>query len=59
MLEPLRMAQVEIKRYGVDARLRVEPISIASDEWLLYVNYFGLCADNVADVLNRFPPARL
>jgi hypothetical protein len=55
MLEPLRMTGTRVVRYEIDARLRVFSATPAEGEWLLYVNYFGLCANNVDDVLRRFP----
>jgi hypothetical protein len=55
MLEPLAMAGVPVKRYALDERLRVKSANLADGEWLLYVNYFGLCDSNVDDVLDRFP----
>jgi hypothetical protein len=59
MLEPLVMAGIPIKRYELDERLRVKSAEPAHDEWLLYVNYFGLCDSNVDDVLDRFSRERV
>ena len=59
MLEPLVMAGIPIKRYELDERLRVKSAEPADGEWLLYVNYFGLCDSNVDDVLDRFPRERV
>lgn len=56
MLEPLLMTGVAVKRYEIDARLRVKTAAVADGEWLLYVNYLGLCGRQVSDVLSRFPP---
>lgn len=49
------MTGTRVIRYEIDARFRVVFAAPAAGEWLLYVNYFGLCADNVDDVLRRFP----
>ena len=59
MIEPLRMTDTPIRRYALDDRLRVKDAEPAHDEWLFYVNYFGLCDSNVADVLMRFPRDRV
>lgn len=55
MSEPLRMTGTPVKRYRLDADLRVQSADVAHGEWLVYVNYFGLCARQVDDVLSRFP----
>lgn len=59
MIEPLRMAGIPVKRYEIDRALHVKSADVAQDEWLLYVNYFGLCNIQVADVLQRFPRERV
>ncbi|MFM0549815.1 hypothetical protein P0D69_02430 [Paraburkholderia sediminicola] len=59
MIEPLRMTGTPVKRYRLDAELRVQSVDIAHGEWLVYVNYFGLCAQQVDDVLSRFPRERV
>lgn len=59
MIEPLRMTGTPVKRYRLDADLGVQSADIGADEWLLYVNYFGLCARQVNDVLSRFPRERV
>src|SRR5258706_1935241 len=55
ILEPLVIAQVPIKRYELDERMRVKSAALADGEWLLYVNYFGISDEGVDDVLSRFP----
>jgi hypothetical protein len=59
MIEPLRMTGTPVKRYRLDADLRVQSADLAHGEWLVYVNYFGLCARQVDDVLSRFPRERV
>lgn len=59
MLEPLHMAGIPIKRYRLDAELRVQSVALAQGEWLVYVNYFGLCEHQVDEVLDRFPRERV
>lgn len=59
MLEPLRMARIPVKRYAIDRNMRPQPVDLAPGEWLVYVNYFGLCDRQVDDVLDRFPRDRV
>lgn len=59
MLEPLRMTGTPVKRYRLDAELRAQSVDVAQGELLLYVNYFGLCSQQVDDVLSRFPRERV
>ncbi|KAE8759820.1 hypothetical protein FSO04_11980 [Paraburkholderia madseniana] len=59
MIEPLRMAGTAVKRYRLDSDLRVQSVDLAQGEWLVYVNYFGLCEYQVNDVLSRFPRERV
>ncbi|MFM0130897.1 hypothetical protein [Paraburkholderia sediminicola] len=59
MIEPLRMAGTVVKRYRLDSDLRVQSVDLAQGEWLVYVNYFGLCEHQVDDVLSRFPGERV
>lgn len=59
MIEPVAMAGIPVKRYEIDERLRVKSAALADHEWLLYVNYFGICSDGVDDVLSRFPQDRV
>ncbi|SAL56798.1 hypothetical protein AWB74_02612 [Caballeronia arvi] len=55
MLEPLHMARIPVKRYAIDRQMRPQSVELQQDEWLVYVNYFGLCDRQVDDVLDRFP----
>lgn len=59
MIEPLRIAGTTVKRYRLAPDLRVQSVDLAQGEWLVYVNYFGLCGHQVDDVLNRFPRERV
>ncbi|RCX33455.1 hypothetical protein [Thioalbus denitrificans] len=57
MLAPLRNAQVEYRWYDLTEQLEVAPnVSIDSHDWLLYVDYFGICHRNVRELLARFDP---
>jgi hypothetical protein len=59
LLEPLAATGTPVRRYDLDAQLRVKDVPLADGEWLLYVNYFGLCDANVSDVLARFPSGQV
>lgn len=56
MVEAPAMAGVPIHRYGLDERLHILDAQPQTGDWLLYVNYFGLCEQNVTEVLSRFDP---
>jgi hypothetical protein len=53
------MAGIPVRRYEIDERLHVRSATLADDEWLLYVNYFGISSRGVHDVLARFPRERV
>ena len=56
MLSPLIDEGIEYSWYDLDENLNVvESIVLEDDEWLLYVNYFGVCQRQVDDLLSRFP----
>ncbi|WP_197430294.1 aspartate aminotransferase family protein [Burkholderia savannae] len=59
MLEPLETAGIPVKRYALDERLRAADTALGPREWLVYVNYFGVCRHQVDDVLRRFPRERV
>jgi len=60
MTDQVAQAGIEVKRYALAPDLAPEPgFAPASDEWLLYVNYFGTCEAQVDALLDRFPPGQL
>lgn len=60
MLAPLQDEKIACVWYNVNAQFDVDGnVDIASEDWLLYVNYFGICDDNVARLLQRFPPDQI
>ena len=57
MVAPLERAGIECLWYELSDELRVDAeVKLGDGDWLLYVNYFGLCDTNVAELLKRFPP---
>jgi len=57
MLAPLQKADVECAWYNITDELEVEPrLRISDGDWLLYVNYYGVCGSKVEALLDRFPP---
>ncbi|MPV69913.1 hypothetical protein [Burkholderia sp. BE17] len=59
MIEPLRAAGTPIRRYALNRDLGCPTIALGDGEWLLYVNYFGVCDHHVDDVLARHPRERV
>ena len=57
MLTPLERAEIECVWYDVNDQLEVDANTrIGIDDWLLYVNYFGICNNQVAQLLQRLSP---
>ncbi|MEK6292894.1 MAG: hypothetical protein V4793_16185 [Paraburkholderia tropica] len=54
MLEPFAMTGIPVRRYAIDDRFFPADAAPAPGEWLLYVNYFGLCDRQVEETLKRF-----
>ncbi|MBN3752835.1 hypothetical protein G3N95_07760 [Paraburkholderia sp. Tr-20389] len=60
MLEPPAMAGIPVQRYRIDASFDIaEDIVLGENDWLLYVNYFGVCDAQVDRVLSRFPRTQI
>ena len=60
MLEPPAMAGVPVQHYRIDENFDVaEEFTLGEDEWLLAVNYFGLCERQIERVCARFPRERI
>jgi hypothetical protein len=56
MLSPLSVANIEVAWYDLDHRWAVDQhVNIATEDWLLYVNYYGVCKGNVNELMRRFP----
>jgi hypothetical protein len=60
MLESATMAGIPVQRYRIDEQLVIaEDIEFGETDWLLYVNYFGLCDSRIERVFARFPRERV
>lgn len=56
MLEPLKLLNVKILFYNLQANFfPILPEKLNKDEYLLYVNYFGICDSIQKELLNLYP----
>lgn len=57
MLDPLARAGVEIAFYAIDKQLKIDgDIDLKPEDWLFYVNYFGICSANIDQILTQYNP---
>ena len=60
MLTPLKTEEIDVVWYDLEYDLTVDGrVEIDSGDWLLYVNYFGLCDSQVEQTLSRFGSNRV
>ncbi len=60
MVEPLVVTKTECVWYDLDENLSIcQDICLGADDWLLYVNYFGICKSRVDEILCRFSPEQV
>lgn len=60
MLAPLKVTETEIVFYDIDSDLGVSnDVQIEESDWLLYVNYFGVCTTQEDRLLKRFNSLQL
>lgn len=60
MLAPVRVLNVPCTHYPLADDLSApENITLGPDDWLVYVNYFGLCDHHEARLLQRYPRHQL
>ena len=60
MVASLTATGIECVWYDIDEKLSIgQDIEIGANEWLLYVNYYGICKRNVDEILRRFPPEQV
>lgn len=57
MLNVIRICNIEICFYKIDSNLNIgDNILLKNNDLLLYVNYFGVCLEQVKNVLRKFNP---
>ncbi len=55
MLGPLKAAGVDVSFYSINEDFSVkDDVYPRPDEWVLYVNYFGVCSSRQLDILKMF-----
>jgi hypothetical protein len=60
MITPLQKVGVEFKFYSLNTRFEiVEDIQLGSNDWLFYVNYFGICSLQQQQILNQFDSSKV
>lgn len=60
MIEPLERTGVPIARYHINEMFDiVDQVNLKNNEWLVYINYFGLCGEIATRILDRFPRNRV
>lgn len=60
MLDPLKTTATEIVFYDIDSCFDVsKDVQIDDGDWLLYVNYFGVCTAQEDHLLKRFKSSQL
>ena len=60
MLAPLYALNIDIVFYDLTEQLNIAgTVVLAKDDWLVYVNYFGICNEQEQSVLNRFNPSQI
>ena len=60
MLEPPAMAGVPVQHYRIDAQLDIaDDFTLGENEWLVWVNYFGVCDAKLDRVFERFGRGRV
>lgn len=57
MLAPIEFSKKDYTFYNIDDFFSIDsPISLGTDDLLLYVNYFGVNDNNVRQILRKFSP---
>ena len=60
MLLPIQALSIPIQFYDLTEDLKVnESVVLKEGDWIVYVNYFGVCAKQENDLLKRFNPAQV
>lgn len=60
MLGPLRAAGIEYDFYSIANDFSIaDDVPLKDGEWLVYVNYFGLCTTKQQEILKKYNPAQI
>lgn len=60
MIKPLHMLKINIKFYDLDINFYPNiPIKLEDKDYLLYVNYFGLCTENQQQIVSLYPREKI
>ncbi|MCG3722799.1 hypothetical protein [Vibrio cincinnatiensis] len=60
MLSPLHEIGVSVSFYSLNADFSIKnDIELLDDEWILYVNYFGVCGAEQNRLLSKYPKEQL
>jgi hypothetical protein len=60
MLLPLQALKIEVVFYDLTEQLGVcHSVQLSENDWLLYVNYFGVCSEQETQLLKQFNPNQL
>lgn len=60
MLTPLIELDIKHIFYDLDDDLNIiSPISLQTNDWILYVNYFGICDHQIKKILSKFNPKQV
>jgi hypothetical protein len=60
MLLPIYALNIDIIFYDLTSQLGVsDSVSIAENDWILFVNYFGICTKQESELLTRFNPGQI
>ena len=60
MITPLADEGIEYSWYELDETLYIQdPIVLGDDEWLLCVNYYGICQAQMDDIFYRYPAKQI
>ena len=60
MLLPLQALKIEVVFYDLNEQLGVcHSVQLSENDWLLYVNYFGVCSEQETQLLKQFNPNQL
>lgn len=60
MIDPLLEEGIEVKFYGIGNDFEIEDhVKLEEQEFIFYVNYFGICSENQKRMLFRFDPDKI